>query len=1006
MKAARLLLIGISVFALLVLAALAVALNSSIQTWAARRALAGQADVHGTIGSVSAGLQHTELRDVKLESRGAVLTLPAADVDVPLIAAGLQKRVAVKRLVAKGWTLDLTKAVGLAAHRSVRVGSRVVDESVESPAFSLLPSAYAAQPATLPIGGEVPAAVFSGVFAGLQLPVDLSLDAVELEGDVILPPQAGRGTTRLRVVLRGGGLAAGAEGKFVVDIAGAASEGGAMTLHGTIGAVMDTPRTFTRLSANIDTSVSGTQFPDGVRLHGDASATRGAQGESYTLLLSGAAKQLVSLKADLITATSRIGGAWQVDLRDSDLAPFLLGKKLPTFTAAGDGTFETGVALDEIHAAGSLKGSADKLEAVSPELSSIGATSLVADFDVLQHGDSLRVERLDATLSGAAPVARVHGLQSFEFNLKSGELRVADPAQELVGISLSGIPLAWARAFLGDIVLSGGDVRGEFALSAREGGLGLRPKSPLTISQVSVGSAKGPLLRDVDVSLNASADYTPRGWQGEIKDLSLAHKGATLLKFDGRAGQLVGPNETVKATGRWMSDLTGWLQQPVTAGNLQLSSGRAEGEFSASLDGTKALEAKLVLKDLVAATKEKLPVVNVDVRADIAADGKASFNVPLVFDVQGRKSDMLLVGTLTPGATPEAPALIDAKLSGEKVIVQDVQMLALLAPAETAPAPAAGGPDVKPFWGVVSGQVTLALRKVIYGESFEVSDVGGTLRLEPGSMKFENVRAVFGPESDLKIAGGMNFDPKSKTPYGLAADVALTNFDTGPAFKAVDPAKLPTIEARVNFTGRITGEGENLTKLAEHAKGRFDVSSKGGIFRALSTILPSDRAQAAQGALSMVSGLFGGSTAGDVLKTTNEIVKYVSEIPFDQLNVSAERDPQLNILLKDFSLISPDLRLGGEGTIGYVAGKSILQQALDLRITLGARGRFGELLNQVKMLKAEKDNLGYTAFVTPIKIGGTLAHTDNSDFKTKLMNIAIEKSGVGDAFNRLLGGGK
>jgi hypothetical protein len=55
------------------------------------------------------------------------------------------------------------------------------------------------------------------------------------------------------------------------------------------------------------------------------------------------------------------------------------------------------------------------------------------------------------------------------------------------------------------------------------------------------------------------------------------------------------------------------------------------------------------------------------------------------------------------------------------------------------------------------------------------------------------------------------------------------------------------------------------------------------------------------------------------------------------------------------------------------------------------------------MLKAEKDSLGYTAFSTPIQIGGTLAQTDTSDLKAKLLNAALEKTGVSEAIDRLLG---
>ena len=998
MKAARVVVFSAAAVAVILLIAAAVAFNSSFQTWAARRALATRSDLHATLGSLSAGFQRVEIRALQMNSDGAILTLPSLQAELPLVSAGWSQRVLVKSLVAKGWTLDLTKAKNLAPPATSPSAPRKTAGSAgPAPDFSVISTAQAADAATK----AVAAPLFRGLFAGLQLPVELSLDGVELEGEVILPDTLGHGVERLRLTLRGGGLAAGHDGSFVIDLAGAKPDGGALTLHGTLTATMDTPRSFTRLGAKVDAAASGPQFPEGVALKIDSTAERKPAGESYVLLLADGKKQLADIKAELVTAASRISGTWKLDVHDSDLAPFALGRKLPTFTATGQGGFETGTALEEIHASGRLVASADRLEVVRPELSAVGLVNLTADFDVLQHGDSLRVERLDATVSGATPVGTVRALQSFEFNLGTGELRVADPAQDLVGLSLTGLPMGWARPFTGDFEATGGDVRGEFAASARDGGLSLRARTPLIATGVNLARSGKPLLRDIDLTLNASADYTPRGWQAQVVELTLRAKGATLFSLNAKAGRLTGKDQGIKATGRWSADLPGWTLQPVVAGQLQLSAGLAQGDFNASLDGTNAFEAKVALSNLIAVSKETLPAINVEVRADVASDGKTTFNAPVLFEQAGHRSDLLFAGTFTPGS---AVSMIDARLSSEHLVVDDLKALAALIPAEKPSAgPVSKEPDTVPFWNGLQGQATLALKKVVYGGSYEVSDVGGVVRIEPTGLNLDGVRAVFGPESDLKLSGGVKFDPKAKEGYTLAGEMALNNFDTAPAFRAVDAAKLPTVETRMNLTGHIGGTGENIATLAERAHGRFDVTSKGGIFRALATVLPAEKIQNSQTALSVVGGLFGGSTTGETITALNEIVKLVSEIQFDQLSVTAERDANLNLVLKDFNLIAPYIRLGGEGLITYDPGKPLLQQALDAKITLGARGKLGELLGQYKLLKAEKDSLGYTAFAAPIKIGGTVGNTDTSDFKAKLLSMALEKSGMSEALLRLIG---
>ncbi|ACB77075.1 hypothetical protein [Opitutus terrae] len=1001
MKAVRGILIGLGVVILLLLVLVAVAFNSSVQTWAARKALASRPDLHGGIGSVSAGWSQVQLRDVRLERHGAVLTLPALDADVPLVRAGIGQNVNVRRLVAKGWTLDLTKAAqlsGPARQAAAWLRSEPAGATAARGDFSLLPSAYAAESA------QAAAPMFRGVFHELQLPVDLSLDGVELDGEVILPPLEGQGPLRLRVVVHGGGLAANREGNFTVDVSAAKGDGGALTLHAQLAATMDTPRTFARLGTRATAMMSGTQHPAGVKLDANLEATRTPTGETYALLLVQGEKQLASLQGTLTTATARIGGTWKVDLGDADLAPFLLGQPLPTFTAVGEGGFATDTTFGEVHASGRLQASADRLAVARPELAGIGRTNVTADFDVLQHGRSLRVERLTANLSGQAPVASVRALQPFEFNLSTAELRVADPAQDLVGVVLTGLPVAWAQPFAGELRLGGGDVSGEFAASARDGGLALRSRRPLTIHGFSLSDADGPLLQNLDVTLNASADYTPLGWQAQVVELTLRQAGATLLALDAKAGRLTGPAQPIKVTGRWSADLPGWTNQPAVHGALQLVSGTAQGEFNASIDGTRSIETRLSVMNLVATTKETLPAITAEVRADMSSDGHVTFKSPWLFEHAGRKSDLLLSGTFTPG---KPAATVDARLTGELIHLEDVRMLALLVPGETAEDKSAK-PEEKPAgapWAGIGGQITLALKKVVQAEDFEVTDVAGALRIDPQKLSLDAVRAVFGPESDLKLNGGVRYDPQAAQAYAFNGDLVVRNLETGPVFRAMDPAKLPTIEGKVNVTSHLAGAGASLGEVVERTQGQFEITSKGGVFRALATVLPAERMQTAQSALSIVGGLFGGSTE-ETVNTTLEIVKILAEIPFDQLSVKAERGTNLDLLLQDFTLISPTVRLAGAGKLDYVPGRPLLQQALDLQINLGARGRLGELLGKVKLLKAETDNLGYSAFSTPIKIGGTLAHTDTSDLQTKLLNLAVEKSGVGEAINKILGGRK
>lgn len=1000
MKLVRPLLIGLGVLAVLTAAAVVVAFNSGFQTWAARKALAGRPDLKGTVESVSAGLKRVEIRHARLERDGAILTLPAATIELPLLDAGFSQKIAISRLVAKGWVLDLTQATPPPGKGPVKV--------VRQREFSLLNSAFAAAsppPAT--------AEIFRGIFPVLQLPVDLSLDGVELEGEIILPPMQGQPAAHVKVAISGGGLAAGKQGSFAYDLSANSGAGvapiSAHALHGTLTATMDTPHSFSRLATKAEASVSGTQFPRGVKLNVDIAAAREAAKENYALTLADGEKQIAVVQADFpvdgtpAAAVAKLTGTWKLDLREADLAPFVLGVALPVFEVVGNGDFETDAAFREIRSSGKIDATADKLANVRAELAPLGRLRLVAGFALARHGEALRIERFSAEVAGVKPVASVRALQAFEFNPVTREL-TANPAQDLFGVTLQGVPLAWAQPFLTGLAVSGGDVEGEFVASAGSEGLVLRPRRPLTIAQLSVTQAGKPLLQTVDLSLTASADYTPQGWQAVVSSLSAKSGAATLLTLEAKAGQLAGRDRPIKATGKLSLNLPAVLAQPAAAGaGLQLTGGEAVMEFSTSVAAKQELQMKLALRNLAVDPKvspEKLPAIATDLRADREANGKISLNLPLVIERGGRKSDLNLTGSVLPEKTGYA---IDAHLTSDLLVIEDVKILA--APLASGTDPAAPAPknpprDTAPPWSGLTGKVTLALKKIVYSEAMQVADVGGTLRIEAGAVKLVGMRAGMG-EGELKANGAVTFDAAGAQPYALKLDFAADNFETGPLFRAMDPTKEPTIDCKFNAKSQVAGAGNTLGQLAEQAHGKFELSSKGGVFRGLAAAVPGDKLQSARSALTVVSGFLGDST-GKTIGVAAEIFSLLSQISFDQMSVTAERDAALNFLLKDFSLIAPEVRLGGTGQISYAPGKPILQQALDMRFNLGARGRLGELMAQAKLLNSAQDSLGYTSFSTPIKIGGTLEKTDTSDLQEKLIDLALEKTGIGDKASELL----
>ena len=997
MKLSRLIVLGLAIVGVLVFAAAVTVFTPGFQTWAARRALASRPDWAVTFTRVSAGLGQVHLEGVRVVRSGAVLTLPVVDVTLPVIPAAWRQRVQISRLEAKGWTLDLT-------HAPTSSSPNVADTSAPHPReFSLLPSAYADTPAApSPV-------VFAGIFDHLHLPVDLSLAGVDLAGEVLLPALPGRPAARAKVTLTGGNLAAGHPGKFdytaVIIFEGAEAPVHELKVEGELGVVMDTPRSIARFVAATTAEASGPKFPENVRLEFDVSAAQSAGGENYAVVLLSGSKQLAAIETSYAAGESHLRGTWRLDLHHTDLAPFLFGRELPVFAGVGEGRFDVDTTFVELNASGRLDATADGLAAINPELAILGAVHLTADFDFAQRGDATRVERLSVTLARTKPVATVRALQAFEFNLKTGELNVADPASELLGVVFQGLPVAWVRPLLRrtGLDVTGNELQGEFAASARNGGFSIRPKSPLTVGNLTVTGADGRVfLRGVDIALTGSADYAPQGWQVACAPLAVSSGGVPLFALELRAGQLSGKDQPIKLAGDWTAHLPAVLQQRELGGVL--TSGEAQGDFAASFDAKREIQIKLALTHLVSASAGELPSLQADVRADVQPDGNITFNAPFRFERGASKSDFTLAGTAVAAGGKIA---LTGRVTSTSLRLDDMQAFALpfLSAADASAAGPVAAPDhAAPFWRAVTGQCTLALKQFSYGDQLQLTDVSGVLRIEPAVLRLEDGRAGFGPDSTVQISGGLTAQRAGSPGYGLAADVSLGNFDVGAVFRALDPTRTPTVEGRVTLVSHLTGSGATLADLAEHTRGEMKLSGKSGIFRALSADL-SDRIQKTQSRVAAIGSLLGVVTDDYVNKSKilADIAKSLSEIPFDQLSLTATRDDALNLVIKDFSLISPEVRIGGGGVIHYAPGVPVVSQALEVQLNLGARGRLGDQIKRAGLLDQQLDNLGYAPFAVPLRIGGTLARPDTSAIRDALLNSALERSGLLDS---LFGRGK
>jgi hypothetical protein len=979
MRAKKALLITAGAVAGALAVAAAAAFNSAVQTWAVRRAIARSNGPVSSIDRVSVGIGRASVRGMRVEVDEGVLVIPSAEAELGVVPALLGRGYHFTGLAARGWTLDLT-ASRLPGQRASGTGYPWFARAV-SAALSLFNER-----------------------------ADLSLDGVDLEGDVILPDETGRPAGKAHVIIAGGGLGVGQVGRFLCNatavLDGPSAPVSTISVEATLSANLGASGKITRADLRADAKASGPQFPAGIGLSCAAWVARDAGKASYSVALIRGPERVAEFDAASPDGSLKMAGSWRLNLRDSDLAPFTLGRAIPSFFAAGAGAYEVDPSTGDVHASGKLDVEADRLGVAARVLGAMGHVALSADFDVARIGTSLRVSRLEARLAGSAPALSVRALQSFEFDPASGELKVADPSGDLVGISLRGIPLAWLKGPLPSLELGGGDLRGDFVLRAEEGRLALRTKLPLRASGVSLDAGGQPAARGLDLSAFVLADYAPQGWQFQLAPFEVRSEGLRMFSLEARFGRLAGADRAVKAAGSWSASLPVLLSLPAASALPRLSAGDASGSFEASLGSTREVRVKLEVRNLAAApgSPAVLPAVTSEVRADFESGGRTTFGIPVHLDYGNRTADLALSGTVTSDSRGRH---FDGTLEGTRFIRSDVEAFGALfgrdgALPGAADARAAPGRQPVPFWPAIRGRVALKFEDVSLPR-VDLRNVRGTLALDPSSLALEGGSAGFADSSAARVDAQIGFSPGDDRPYALRATVSLSNVDSAPFFTEVSPDRPPAVEGRFDVVSHLTGSGTGPGDLLDRAQGDLRLSSKDGRFRALQTDIVDSIKQTPSklvGALDSVTSLFG-KKSENLATALVDSAKEISEIHYDQMGVAAERGPDMDIRLTEITLIAPEERLSGRGKITYAEGVPVRGQALSVDLEMGARGHLAKILDLVGLLKEEQDPLGYRPLTQPVHLGGTLRSIDQSQWKDMLVQASLRKgSGL---FDKLLG---
>jgi hypothetical protein len=639
----------------------------------------------------------------------------------------------------------------------------------------------------------------------------------------------------------------------------------------------------------------------------------------------------------------------------------------------------------------------------------LGRVKAAGEADFTIEGKKLALRRLHAGVAdaGGLDLFKVAALRPFHFDLASHQAAVEEMtgAVDLLQVILGRIPLTALPINLAGARFGGFVARGEFLISIDGQKLVLSSPVALQLADVSLVDQGRAALAGLAVEARPRLEFNgPAGGQLDTGDIIVRNAaGDTVLTAKGDAKRL--PQTGLQAAMTFMFEVPALGSQPLFAGAKAVNAGRASGEVRMALGAANQVEARMTVNGLVAAgTGEPLPIANLSFRAVAQPDGRVNIQAPLLLDRSGQRSDLNFTLDVVPAGRGVA---FDGALRGEHVELADALdllgvFMASMAGGEAAPKTVGAKsanvtPDGAPVWSRFTGRLGLDVKSVARGTEWSMTGLTGLVAVEPATVKLEKLEAAFGDKGRLAAKGLLNFFPGER-PYGLDGDFSLTEFDAGKLFKALDPAKPATVEGIFSVHGKFSGHGETIGRTIERTRGAFDLTSRAGVFRGLqrTTSRVSMTSKAVELGASVLGSIFGSE---NVTKTAekvagqayfvDQLAQSVGELNYDQLSVRIARDESLNVALEDISLVSPEIRLVGKGTVTYMPGKPLLEQPLNASLSIAGRGKIEELLGKLRLLNGAKDELGYARTKEAVTLGGSLGRPDPTAFFTRIATAKL-----------------
>ena len=648
-----------------------------------------------------------------------------------------------------------------------------------------------------------------------------------------------------------------------------------------------------------------------------------------------------------------------------------------------------------------------KPQVIAPELAILGRLQVTGNAVASTDGDAMTLSAANLTASAAS--TELLALDLKRSMVFGGE---ADLSGELLDITITALQLEWLNPWLSDGLRIQSLAPVSLALSvagAADGAFVLTFAEPLQLGPLTVTEAGAPLVQDLVVMLTPELQLSAdQSLKYSLNSLSIADKYGSFIQGSSSGviqldatRDAANPFAGIQSQTELQLGLQEVFQLPALAGNASIVSGQLSLNVNVDASADEPLQLQAQVKGLRA---RSMPSVAKDYALALAVKptsklGEWAIGADLLAGPTRRPSTSLqLVAEVNPS---QAPMTFSAAVSGPRVTQEDFSILsAAFTPRAqlTVAAPTLSGPSavrgteqpqaargvgvdvsgsVPPVWAMLDGRATISIDEFRLEAGQVIEAIALKAVVSEPKLMVDPISAKIG-EGELQGSSTVLYASSQAKPYSLTADIRFADID--PAFFVKRHQSAP-VQGRFDGVFQLTGVGESLDAAVEDSTATLKITGEQGVLTAFEM---DERQQLGLG----LAGLLGQSLDRPGITALSRTIPYFKDIPFDSFVFELKRGADKRVLIPQLRLTGDSVLIDASGSVGASGLSEVMDQPLDLTLSLGAKGRLTESLETLELLQPSTAEDGFRRWNKDIQITGSLADPDTGELMDILNDAA------------------